>query len=72
MACTEVPTALFTRQLFAGNFIIRGHDSESVSLDNLEGMITFTYYDDLEKAAEFFGEVMGFELVIDLDFAKVY
>jgi len=43
-----------------------------MSLDNLEGMITFTYYDDLEKAAEFYGEVMGFELVIDVDFAKVY
>ena len=38
----------------------------------VEGMITFTYYNDLEKAAEFYGETMGFALVIDVDFAKVY
>jgi predicted enzyme related to lactoylglutathione lyase len=38
----------------------------------VEGMITFTYYNDLEKAAEFYGETMGFALMIDVDFAKVY
>ena len=38
----------------------------------LEGLITFTYYDDLESACKFYGEIMGFEEVIDVDFAKVY
>jgi predicted enzyme related to lactoylglutathione lyase len=37
-----------------------------------EGLITFTYYDDLERACQFYGGVMGFEEVIDVDFAKVY
>jgi len=39
---------------------------------SIDGMITFTYYDNLEKAEKFYGETMGFELVIDVDFAKVY
>lgn len=39
---------------------------------SIDGLITFTYYDDLEKAEKFYGEIMGFELVIDVDFAKVY
>jgi lactoylglutathione lyase len=43
-----------------------------MALEGVEGMITFTYYNDLEKAAEFYGETMGFELVIDVAFAKVY
>ena len=43
-----------------------------MALEGVEGMITFTYYNDLEKAAEFYGETMGFELVIDVDFARVY
>jgi lactoylglutathione lyase len=37
-----------------------------------EGLITFTYYEDLERACKFYGEIMGFEEVIDVDFAKVY
>jgi catechol 2,3-dioxygenase-like lactoylglutathione lyase family enzyme len=36
------------------------------------GLIIFTYYDDLERACKFYGEVMGFEEVIDVGFAKVY
>ena len=43
-----------------------------MDLSEIEGQITFTYYNDLEAAAEFYGDVMGFELVIDVDFAKVY
>ena len=38
----------------------------------IEGLITFFYYNDLERASQFYRDVMGFELVIDLDFAKVY
>ena len=37
-----------------------------------EGSITFFYYDDLEGASRFYEEVMGFEPVIELDFARVY
>jgi lactoylglutathione lyase len=43
-----------------------------MAVEGVEGLITFTYYNDLEKAAEFYGEKMGFELVIDVDFARVY
>jgi len=43
-----------------------------MDLSEIEGQITFTYYNNLDAAAEFYGDVMGFELVIDVDFAKVY
>ena len=39
---------------------------------DVEGLITFFYYRDLEKAAEFYEEVMGFELTIDQGWAKIY
>lgn len=39
---------------------------------DIEGLITFLYYRDLEKAAEFYEEVMGFELTIDQGWAKIY
>lgn len=35
-------------------------------------LITFFYYEDLEKAAKFYQEVMGFELVVDQGFAKIF
>ena len=43
-----------------------------MDVSEIEGQITFTYYNDLEAAARFYGEVMGFEPVIDVEFAKVY
>ena len=43
-----------------------------MSAQGIEGMFTFTYYDDLDEAERFFRDVMGFEKVIDVDFAKVY
>ena len=39
---------------------------------NFEGMITFTYYDDLDGAVDFYSDLFGFDLVIDLDHAKVF
>jgi predicted enzyme related to lactoylglutathione lyase len=36
------------------------------------GLITFCYYRDLERAAEFYGEVMGFKLTRDQGWAKVF
>ncbi len=36
------------------------------------GLITFLYYEDLEKAAKFYGEVMGFELTTDQKWSKIF
>ena len=38
----------------------------------IDGTITFFYYDDLEKAMEFYEKIMGFEKVIDIPLAKVF
>ena len=43
-----------------------------MKISGVEGSITFFYYEDLAKAEEFYGGVMGFEKVIDVDFAKVF
>ena len=43
----------------------------TMDMDDIEGMITFTYYHDLTAAERFYGEIMGLEKVIDVDFAKV-
>ena len=42
------------------------------AISGLEGSITFFYYDDLAKADNFYSEIMGFETVVDVEFAKVY
>ena len=34
-----------------------------MDIDDIEGMITFTYYHDLAAAERFYGEVMGLEVV---------
>ncbi len=44
----------------------------TMELDGIEGMITFTYYNDFAAAESFYGEVMGLEKVVDVGFAKVY
>ena len=38
----------------------------------VDGLITFLYYEDLEKVEEFYRDIMGFELVIDQRWAKIY
>lgn len=38
----------------------------------VDGLITFLYYEDLEKVEEFYRDIMGFELVIDQGWAKIY
>ena len=38
----------------------------------IDGTITFFYYDDLAKAVDFYENVMGFEKVIDIPLAKVF
>ena len=37
-----------------------------------DGQITFLYYSDLKAAAAFYGDLMGFELVDDQQWAKIY
>ena len=39
---------------------------------NLDGTITFFYYKDLQKATDFYENIMGFEKVIDIPLAKVF
>jgi catechol 2,3-dioxygenase-like lactoylglutathione lyase family enzyme len=39
---------------------------------SIRGNIIFTYYHDLTRAAEFYANVMGLELVLDQGFAKVF
>ena len=38
----------------------------------INGTITFFYYKDLEVAAKFYEDIMGFTPVIDVEFAKVF
>ncbi len=38
----------------------------------IDGTITFFYYDDLKRATEFYERTMGFEKVIDIELAKVF
>ncbi len=40
--------------------------------NEIDGTITFFYYKNLDAATRFYEDVMGFESVIDVDFAKVY
>jgi len=38
----------------------------------VDGLITFLYYNDLGKAEEFYRDVMGFTLVTDQKWAKIF
>jgi predicted enzyme related to lactoylglutathione lyase len=38
----------------------------------VQSQITFLYYDDLQAASQFYGDVMGFALVEDQRWAKIY
>jgi predicted enzyme related to lactoylglutathione lyase len=41
-------------------------------IPEVEGLVTFLYYKDLNKAAKFYEEIMGFELAIDQQWSKIY
>jgi lactoylglutathione lyase len=43
-----------------------------MSVSDVTGSITFFYYNDLERASEFYSQVMGFEKVLDVGFAHVF
>ena len=38
----------------------------------VQSQITFLYYDDLQMASEFYEDVMGFELVEDQEWTRIY
>ena len=37
-----------------------------------EGLITFFYYNDLTKATEFYEKIMGFDFIVDQEWAKIF
>jgi len=41
-------------------------------METIEGMITFTYHDDLEKASEFYRDTIGLQSVMDRPWVKIY
>jgi catechol 2,3-dioxygenase-like lactoylglutathione lyase family enzyme len=41
-------------------------------MKGIEGMITFTYYKDIEKAAEFYRETLGFKEVMNRNWVKIF
>ena len=41
-------------------------------MPSIEGLITFLYFNDLEKADRFYREVLGLELTIDQGFARIF
>jgi len=43
-----------------------------LSVPGVEGLITFLYYEDLEGAARFYEDVMGFKKTVDQRWAKIY
>ena len=38
----------------------------------IDGSITFFYYNNLEKASNFYQQILGFKKVLDVDFAQLY
>jgi len=40
-------------------------------LPKIDGLVTFLYYDDLEKATRFYRDVMGLKIVVDQGWAKI-
>lgn len=38
----------------------------------VQGLVTFCYYNDLEKASEFYKDVMGLDIIFDAEGAKIY
>jgi len=42
------------------------------AMKGIEGMITFTYHDDVEAADSFYGETLGLKRVMDRDWVKIF
>jgi len=43
-----------------------------LAMKGIEGMITFTYHEDIETADRFYGETLGLERVMDRDWVKIF
>ena len=43
-----------------------------MSIPAIKGLITFLYYDDLDSAARFYEDIMGFKKTFDQGWAKIY
>ena len=41
-------------------------------MKGIEGMITFTYHEDIEAADRFYGETLGLKRVMDRDWVKIF
>ena len=41
-------------------------------MKGVEGFITFTYHEDVEEAAEFYGETLELEQVLNRDWVKIF
>jgi len=41
-------------------------------MKGIEGMITFTYHEDIEAADRFYGEILGLKRVMDRDWVKIF
>lgn len=39
---------------------------------DVDGLITFLYYENLDEAAKFYEEIMGFELTTDQGWSKIF
>lgn len=59
--------------LFLGLVISQASfSSESEEAPKAIGQVTFLYYADIEKAADFYGNVMGFENTFDEEWVKFF
>jgi uncharacterized glyoxalase superfamily protein PhnB len=41
-------------------------------MEGIEGFITFTYHENIDNAAKFYGETLELELVLDRDWVKIF
>jgi catechol 2,3-dioxygenase-like lactoylglutathione lyase family enzyme len=46
--------------------------TDKLARPEVKELITFFYYEDVDRAACFYQEIMGFELAIDQGFAKIF
>ena len=61
--------SLFILSLVASQSIFGGEDGKAPAAT---GQVTFLYYADIEKAADFYGNVMGFEKTFDEEWVMFF
>ncbi|MDZ4728502.1 MAG: VOC family protein [Xanthomonadales bacterium] len=65
------------KSLIATVLLIAGGQSVAVAADEktmaqIEGTVTFFYYDDIQAAAPFYGELLQLPLTMDTEWVKIY